>query len=377
MSNSKQRSPATDSSPARLCRGILRAGKKRDGHLVDLEGLDPDVYVPARLVSQYGLVEGATVCGPVQQGKQGPVLADVDSICGLAPEAFQDRTPFDRLVAIDPDERFRLAEAGDTAMRVVDLVAPIGKGTRGLIVSPPKAGKTMLLEQLATAIHATEPEARIVILLVDERPEEVTFFRRAVDAEVFASSSDRPLREHIALSELMLAHIRVELECGRDVVVLVDSLTRMTRTFNLRGSDRGRGRSLSGGLEAGALQIPRRFFGVARNIEGGGSVTILATILVDTGSRLDQVVFEEFKGTGNCEIVLDRELAEGRIFPAVDIRASGTRKDHLLYLPDQYARLTKLHRALSERSTKDAILTLLQLLDRYPSNDELLAQISP
>jgi transcription termination factor Rho len=358
-------------------RGILRAGKGRDGHLVDLEGLGPDVYVPARLVKQYGLVEGATVLGPVQESQKGPVLASVESICGLEPKAFQDRTPFERLIAIDPDQRFRLAEGGDPAMRVVDLVAPIGKGTRGLIVSPPKAGKTMLLEQLATAIHATEPEARIVILLVDERPEEVTFFRRAVEAEVFASSSDRPLREHIALSELMLAHIRVELECGRDVVVLVDSLTRMTRTFNLRGSGRGRGRSLSGGLEAGAVQIPRRFFGVARNIEGGGSVTILATILVDTGSRLDQVVFEEFKGTGNCEVVLDRDLAEARIFPAVDIRASGTRKDHLLYPADQYARLTKLRRALAERSTKDAILTLLQLLDKYPTNEELLAQISP
>ena len=377
MTQSQKRSPAQDGSSMPIGRGILRAGKRRDGHLVDLEGLAPDVYVPARLVKQYGLVEGATVSGAVQQGQQGPVLASVESVCGLEPNAFQERTPFERLIAIDPDERFRLAEGGDTAMRVVDLVAPIGKGTRGLIVSPPKAGKTMLLEQLATAIHATEPEARLVILLVDERPEEVTFFRRAVEAEVFASSSDRPLREHIALSELMLAHIRVELECGRDVVVLVDSLTRMTRTFNLRGSGRGGGRSLSGGLEAGALQIPRRFFGVARNIEGGGSVTILATILVDTGSRLDQVVFEEFKGTGNCEIVLDRDLAEGRIFPAVDIRASGTRKDHLLYPSDEYARLNKLRRALSDRSTKDAILTLLQLLEKYPSNEELLAQISP
>ena len=377
MTQSPKQSPAHDGSETSVRRGILRAGKRRDGHLVDLEGLGPDVYVPARLAKQYGLVEGATVSGPVQQGQKGPVLASVESICGLEPAEFQDRTPFERLVAIDPNERFRLAEGGDTAMRIVDLVAPIGKGTRGLIVSPPKAGKTMLLEQLATAIHTTQPEARIVILLVDERPEEVTFFRRAVEAEVFASSSDRPLREHIALSELMLAHIRVELECGRDVVVLVDSLTRMTRTFNLRGSRRGGGRSLSGGLEAGALQIPRRFFGVARNIEGGGSVTILATILVDTGSRLDQVVFEEFKGTGNSEVVLDRDLAEGRIFPAVDIRASGTRKDHLLYSADQYARLTKLRRALSERSTKDAILTLLQLLEKYPTNEELLAQISP
>jgi transcription termination factor Rho len=233
----------------------------------------------------------------------------------------------------------------------------------------------MLLEQLAQAIRAGDPETRIIVLLIDERPEEVTFFRRTVDAEVFASSSDRRLQEHVDLAELMLAHIRTELECSRDVVVLMDSLTRMTRTFNLKGSGRGRGRSLSGGLEAGALEIPRRFFGLARNVEGGGSVTILATVLVDTGSRLDQVIFEEFKGTGNSEIVLDRSLAEAHIFPAIDLVASGTRKAHLLYDPDDYRRLAKLQRALAERPTKHALTSLLQLLEKYPSNAELLQTI--
>jgi len=355
--------------------GILK-GNKNTYTLVDPDRPTIEVHVPARLVRQYKLVEGATLTGPLRAGKHGPELADVELASGLPPEAFAGRTPFDHLIAIDPQERFPLAITGEPGTRIIDLVAPVGKGTRGLIVSPPKAGKTMLLEQIARAIRAADAEARIVVLLVDERPEEVTFFRRAVEAEVFASSSDRPLREHVALSELMLAHIRTELECGRDVVVLLDSLTRMARTYNLRGSGRGGGRSLSGGLEAGALQIPRRFFGMARNVENGGSVTILATILVDTGSRLDQVVFEEFKGTGNHEVVLNRDLAEARIFPAIDVHASGTRKDHLLYPPEAYQRLNKLRRALADRSTRDALLTLLQLLEKYPTNEELLDQIS-
>ena len=369
MSNSNSNPPA-DSG-----RGILRRIKNGAGLLIDPSQRQDEIWVPPKLMKRYRLVEGATVAGPVQAGRPRPRLANVDLICDLSPEAFQGRTPFRQLVAIDPNERFNLAASGEVAMRIIDLVAPIGKGTRGLIVSPPKAGKTLLLEQLAQAIRAGDPETRIVVLLIDERPEEVTFFQRAVDAEVFASSSDRRLSEHVGLAELMLAHIRTELECGRDVVVLVDSLTRMARTYNLAGSNRGRGRSLSGGLEAGALEIPRRFFGLARNIEHGGSVTILATVLVDTGSRLDQVVFEEFKGTGNSEIVLDRGLAEARIFPAIHLSASGTRKAHLFYEPDDYQRLTKLQRALAERPPKQALTSLLQLLEKYPTNQELLQTI--
>jgi transcription termination factor Rho len=353
--------------------GILKRTRQGGGRLLDLTGSSSDVRVPAHLVRQHSLVEGATVNGSVRHGRHGPELTGVQAICCLTPEAFRKRTPLKQLVAIDPKERFHLAVTNEVSTRIIDLVAPIGKGTRGLIVSPPKAGKTTLLEQIAKAIRASDPGARIIILLIDERPEEVTFFRRAVDAEVFASSSDRRLQEHVDLAELMLAHIRTELECGHDVVVLMDSLTRMTRTFNLQG--RGRGRSLSGGLEAGALEIPRRFFGLARNIEDGGSVTLLATVLVDTGSRLDQVVFEEFKGTGNSEIVLDRSLAESRLFPAINLSASGTRKAHLLYDATEYQRLVKLQRALAERDPKDALLSLLRLLDQYPTNQELLGTI--
>jgi len=358
----------------KVAEGILRNAKGGAGTLFDPDRPQAQIGVPAQLIRKHRLTEGATVTGPVRETAQGDELSSVSSVCGLSPELFQKRTPFDQLVAIDPDERFDLSAGGDIAMRAVDLVAPIGKGTRGLIVSPPKAGKTTLLEQIARAMRAGEPETRIIVLLIDERPEEVTFFRRAVEAEVFASSADRPQREHVALTELMLAHIRTELECGHDVVVLVDSLSRMARTFNLKGG-RGQGRSLSGGLDAGALEIPRRFFGQARNIEDGGSVTIIATILVDTGSRLDQVVFEEFKGTGNSEIILDRSLADARLYPAIDVTASGTRKDHLLYETDDYRRLTKLHRALAERAPKQALTSLLELLEKYPSNEELLRTI--
>jgi transcription termination factor Rho len=259
-------------------------------------------------------------------------------------------------------------------MRIVDMVAPIGRGTRGLIVSPPKAGKTMLLEKLAQAIYRDDPQVRIIVLLVDERPEEVTFFRRAVpQADVFASSNDQGVQAHAALSELTLAHVRTELECGRNVVVLVDSLTRMGRAFNLKGS--GTRRTLSGGLEAGALQVPRRFFGLARNVENGGSVTIIATALIDTGSRMDQYIYEEFKGTGNCEIVLDRELAQGYVFPAIDLAASGTRKDHLLYEPDQLKRITALRRGLVSRRPIEAMNALVNLVERHPTNEALLASL--
>jgi transcription termination factor Rho len=264
-------------------------------------------------------------------------------------------------------------------MRVIDLVAPIGRGTRGLIVAPPKAGKTTLLEQIARGVRADDPEARVIILLIDERPEEVTHFRRAVaGAEVFASSSDQPVREHVELSELMLAHSRTELECGRDVVVLLDGLTRLVRAFNLRGSRSARasrGRTLSGGVEAGALEIPRRFFGAARNVENGGSVTLLSTALVDTGSRMDQLVYEEFKGTGNSEIVLDRSLAEAYIFPAINLAASGTRKVELLYGSEDGRRLARLRRELAGRPPRQALESLLDLLAQFPTNEELLQSI--
>ena len=361
---------------ADMGQGIVGSIRRGEAELYDPIAGAAGIRVPARLIEEFALVEGTLVRGPLRSGKRGVELVAVESICGLPPSAFQKRTPFDRLVAIAPYQRFHLGASGEPGPRIVDLVAPIGKGTRGLIVSPPKAGKTMLLEQIGQAIRAVEPETRIIVLLIDERPEEVTYFRRTMQAEVFASSSDQSLGQHVALAELMLAHIRVELECGHDVVVLLDSLTRLGRTFNLKGSGQGRGRTLSGGLEAGALEIPRRFFGVARKIEGGGSVTIVATVLVDTGSRLDQVIFEEFKGTGNSEIVLDRRLAEARLFPAIDLAASSTRKAERLYAPDEYRRLEKLQRALARHEPRQALRLMLQLLEKYPTNEELLRSIT-
>jgi len=355
--------------------GILRLNRQGGGVLRDLtRSSSNEVAVPARLVKEYKLVEGATVAGQARQGKQGLELTAVESVCGLEPAAFQARKPLASLVAIDPTERFNLGISGEPGARIIDLIAPIGRGTRGLIVSPPKAGKTMLLEQIAKGIRASAPEARIVVLLIDERPEEVTYFRRAASAEVFASSSDQSVREHIELSELMLAHMRTELECGQHVVVLVDSLTRLVRAFNRQGA--GTGRTLSGGLDAGATDIPRRFFGLARNVENGGSVTLIATMLIDTNSRMDQLIYEEFKGTGNCEIVLDRALAEARLFPAINVRASGTRKEEQLYSHEDYARLVQLRRRLADYAPKDALVALFKLLDAYPSNTELLQGIS-
>ena len=358
--------------------GILSPKKNGTGYLHHPSEPTEKIFVPAQLIRENQLPAGAFVSGPVKGGKKGPQLTAVESICGLAPDAFRERTPFRQLVAISPDERFNLSAAGDMSGRVIDLVAPIGKGTRGLIVAPPKSGKTILLEQIAIAIQADDPETRLIILLIDERPEEVTHFRRAIPgAEVFASSNDQPVREHTELSELMLAHIRTELECGHNVVVLVDSLTRLVRAFNLRGGRRGRSRTLSGGVEAEALQIPRRFFGLARNIEHGGSVTILATVLVDTGSRMDDFIFEEFKGTGNSEIVLDRSLAEAYIFPAVNLVASSTRKEEKLYDSAESSRLAKLRRALASRPPQEAMQLLLDLLAKYPTNKELLHNVVP
>ena len=302
-------------------------------------------------------------------------MTSIESICGMAPEAFAKRPAYADLVAVDPRERFNLGGGGNESMRIVDLIAPIGKGTRQLIVSPPKAGKTVLLEKIVEAIEQTSPETRILVLLIDERPEEVTLFRRAVKgAQVVACTIDNEAREHVELSKLMLAHIRTELECGHDIVVVIDSLTRMARAFNTAGGRRGqaRGHTMSGGLEAGVLEIPRRLFGMARKIENGGSVTIVATCLIDTGSRMDQLIFEEFKGTGNSEIILDRSLAEARIFPAIDIPASGTRKEAALYSSDQTRGLATLRKVLSSYNARQASEAMKKLLAAYPDNNHFL-----
>lgn len=357
--------------------GILEVLHRGGGYLRDpARSFAPgpgDTFVPEQLINRFGLDSGAHVSGPALPGKQGPRLENVDSICGMTPAEYRARTPFAKLVAMNPDRRFRLGAGGNISMRIVDLLAPIGRGTRGLIVSPPKAGKTQLLEDFATAIIADAPDTRVVVLLVDERPEEVTHFRRKVAAEVLASSSDQSLEDHVQLATMCMARVRCDLECGRDVVVLVDSLTRLGRAFNAYGSDSGR--TMSGGLDSRALEIPRKFFGMARNVENGGSITVLATALIETGSRMDDMIFEEFKGTGNSELVLDRALADQRVFPAVNIAKSGTRKDELLYSKTELDAINRIRRRALELPPKQAIVELSKALEQYPTNEELLKRV--
>ncbi|HET9251431.1 MAG TPA: transcription termination factor Rho [Candidatus Eisenbacteria bacterium] len=333
-----------------------------------------DVFVPAGVISRFQLVAGALVSGTARPEKQGMRLDRVESICGLAPEAFAQRVPFTKLTATNPDRRFRLGATGNVSMRIIDLFAPVGRGTRGLIVSPPKAGKTTLLEELATAILADAPDTLVTVLLVDERPEEVTHFRRTVPAEVLASSSDQSLEDHVQLASMCMAKARCDVTCGRHVVVLVDSLTRMGRAFNSYGAESGR--TMTGGLDSRALEIPRQFFGMARNVEGGGSITVLATALIETGSRMDDLIFEEFKGTGNSEIVLDRQIADQRVFPAINIAKSGTRRDELLYSKQEIDAINKLRRRALELPPKQAILELRKIMEQYPTNEALLKNIS-
>jgi transcription termination factor Rho len=337
-----------------------------------------EVTVHPNLVEQFTLTEGAAVIGQVEKKQGHSRLVSIESIGGMKPEDFCNRKEYADLIAIDPYERFDLGSSGQESMRIVDLIAPMGKGTRQLIVSPPRAGKTVLLEQMALAINHCSPGTRVIVLLIDERPEEVTGFRRtAVNAEVIASTSDHSADEHVELAQLILNHVQCELECGHDIVLLIDSLTRIARAFNnrIRRGNTPRGHTMSGGLESGVLEIPRRLFGLARKIENGGSITIVATCLVNTGSRMDDLIFEEFKGTGNSEIVLDRSLAEARIFPAINIPASGTRKEAKLYNQDENQGLMTLRRVLSNYQMKEAVNALHVLLNKYPNNKEILVGI--
>ena len=358
--------------------GVIEVLKGRGGFLRNPDrSLRPDktdAFVPQKVIARFGLTAGALVSGAVRPGKRGVQLTDVESVCGLTPEEFRARTPFAELLAINPVRRFRLGDGGNVSMRIVDILAPIGRGTRGLIVSPPKAGKTQLLEDFTKAIYADAPDTRIVVLLVDERPEEVTHFRRQVPAEVLASSNDQSVAEHVRLANMCMAQTRCELECGHDVVVMVDSITRMGRAFNQHGA--GSGRTMSGGLDSRALEIPRKFFGMARNIENGGSITVLATALVDTGSRMDDMIFEEFKGTGNSEIVLDRSLSDARVFPAIRVADTGTRRDELLYTAEEIDAINRLRRRAVDLPPRQAIEELLQQLDQYPTNEDLLKSVA-
>ena len=358
--------------------GVLEVLQKGGGFLRDpARSFAPDrtdVFVPNKMIQKWKLSTGAMVAGEIGKGPKGPVLASVDTVCGLPPAEFAGRTPLKQMTALNPEQRFNLGKGGHPSMRIVDLIAPIARGTRGLIVSPPKSGKTTILENLATAIHEDAPDTRIVVLLIDERPEEVTHFRRAAPAEVLASSSDQSVADHVRLAQMAMSQAVREVECHHDVVVLLDSITRMGRAFNQSG--KGSGRTMSGGLDSRALEIPRKFFGMARNIEGGGSLTVIATALVDTGSRMDDMIFEEFKGTGNSEIVLDRYLAENRIYPAMDLRASGTRRDELFFSEEEFDALTLLRRRVVSAGPKPAMEGMLKLMEKYPTNEELLAGIT-
>ncbi|GHE63628.1 transcription termination factor Rho [Streptomyces griseoaurantiacus] len=339
-----------------------------------------DVYVSLAQVRKNGLRKGDHVTGAVRQPKEGErrekfnALVRLDSVNGMAPEHGRGRPEFNKLTPLYPQDRLRLeTDPGVLTTRIIDLVSPIGKGQRGLIVAPPKTGKTMIMQAVANAITHNNPECHLMVVLVDERPEEVTDMQRSVKGEVISSTFDRPAEDHTTVAELAIERAKRLVELGHDVVVLLDSITRLGRAYNLAAP--ASGRILSGGVDSTALYPPKRFFGAARNIEDGGSLTILATALVDTGSRMDEVIFEEFKGTGNMELKLDRKLADKRIFPAVDVDASGTRKEEILLGGDELAIVWKLRRVLHALDSQQAIELLLDKMKQTKSNAEFLMQI--
>nr|WP_202426323.1 transcription termination factor Rho [Streptomyces sp. HUCO-GS316] len=339
-----------------------------------------DVYVSLAQVRKNGLRKGDHITGAVRQPKEGErrekfnALVRLDSVNGMAPEHGRGRPEFNKLTPLYPQDRLRLeTDPGVLTTRIIDLVSPIGKGQRGLIVAPPKTGKTMIMQAIANAITHNNPECHLMVVLVDERPEEVTDMQRSVKGEVISSTFDRPAEDHTTVAELAIERAKRLVELGHDVVVLLDSITRLGRAYNLAAP--ASGRILSGGVDSTALYPPKRFFGAARNIEDGGSLTILATALVDTGSRMDEVIFEEFKGTGNMELKLDRKLADKRIFPAVDVDASGTRKEEILLASEELGIVWKLRRVLHALDQQQAIELLLDKMKQTKSNVEFLMQI--
>ena len=339
-----------------------------------------DAYLPLAMVRRFGLRRGDVIVGAIRTPREGErkekynPLVRIDSINGDDPEKAKQRPEFAKLTPLYPQEKLRL-ETVNTHLtgRVIDLVAPIGKGQRGLIVSPPKAGKTMVMQAIANAIAANNPEVHLMVVLVDERPEEVTDFQRTVSGEVIASTFDRPAEDHTVVAELAIERAKRLVELGHDVVVLLDGITRLGRAYNLAAP--ASGRILSGGVDSAALYPPKKFFGAARNIENGGSLTILATALIETGSRMDEVIFEEFKGTGNMELRLARQLADKRIFPAIDVDASGTRREDLLLGRDELNIIWKLRRALSGLDDQAALETLLARMRKTQNNHEFLLSV--
>ncbi len=340
-----------------------------------------DIYVSASQIRRFSLRQGDLVSGqirPPKEREQYAGLLRVESVNGLDPDAIKHRPRFEHLTPIFPREQFNLeTDATNLSGRLINLVSPIGRGQRGLIVAPPKAGKTMLLKAIANAISQNHPEVHLLVALVGERPEEVTDMKRTVNAEVVSSTFDEPTYAHTRLSEMVLERAKRLVESGRDVVILLDSLTRLSRAYNLAVESSGR--SLSGGLDPAALFYPKHFFGAARKIEEGGSLTILATVLVDTGSRMDDVIYEEFKGTGNMELVLNRKMAERRVFPAIDIALSGTRREELLYDDKTYRAVITMRRMFSQLADQqglEAMEALIQQMAKTESNKEFLTTLA-
>ena len=335
-----------------------------------------DIFVTPDTIKRSFLREGSLVAGPTQPPHRGtsPQLKSVETVNEMTFEDYTKAVRFENLTSIDPVEKFNLETSPDLVeTRVIDLVTPIGKGTRGLIVAPPRTGKTTILKQIANAVTANHPDVHVMVLLIDERPEEVTDFQRSVKAEVVASSNDQDLETHVRLSRFMIERCRRIVETGKDVFVLMDSLTRIARAYNsVHG---GSGRTMTGGVDARALEIPRKMFASARKIEHGGSLTILATALIDTGSRMDELIFQEFKGTGNMELILDRKLSDRRLFPSIDIPKSGTRKEEKLFSPKQIEAVRKLRRMMVDLNPIEAMETLVGALKKHKTNEELLMKL--
>ena len=349
--------------------GFLRTGGYLPG--------ENDIYISPSQIRRFNLSIGDLVSGQVRPPKEGEryyALLKIEAVNHEDPELSKERLDFENLTPLFPEEMIKLENKPDVlSTRLIDLFSPIGKGQRGLIVSPPKAGKTILLEKIANGITANHPEINLMVLLVDERPEEVTGMQRSVKAEVISSTFDQPVTNHIKVAEIVLERAKRLVEQKKDVVILLDSITRLARAYNQTIPTSGK--TLSGGLDSSALYLPKRFFGAARNIEEGGSLTILATALVETGSRMDDVIFEEFKGTGNMELKLDRELSENRIFPAIDIKKSGTRKEELLLKKEELQKIWLLRRALSSQPSLGAVKLVINKLKKTKTNREFLNSI--
>ena len=359
--------------------GVLEVQSKGLGYLRDparqFKVLPDDVALDSSIFQRYALRPGVRVTGRVEaaKGSKNPRLVEVTEIEGLTPDDYAVTRHFDELTAIDPHDRIHLEVGSEPmGMRVMDLLTPVGKGQRGLIVAPPRSGKTIILQQLAASVARNHPELQLIVLLVDERPEEVTEMRRSIKGEVVASSSDHPPEEHIRLTQLTFDRARRVAESGGQVLILMDSLTRLARSYNKISNS---GRTMSGGVDIKALDIPKRLFGAARAFDEGGSLTVLATCLIETGSRMDDLIFQEFKGTGNMEVVLDRKLAERRVWPAIDLALSGTRKEERLLDSETMDRVTLLRRSLSQMKPVEAMESLVKQMGKFPSNDDFLTRI--